>query len=272
MNSITRKLNAHEWGRIWFRSTRRLFETAPRPQRELVVFLGISGSMRYFIDGSLLTLRRQELLFVASGQSHFLVSETPNFEMVVASLSPELLDDNKLEQPWESANGNHQIAPRSIQVSAMENLLRLASDLVAESRSNVLRLGLSWWLNRATEAWVDAEFRNSTSLHSSVTLALTAMNEDPGLSIGDIANQANLTTSRLGLLFRRQCGITMQTYREDKRLDTLDAKMSLRPDQPLLEAALESGFGDYSSFYRAFKKRRKLSPREYYKRHLTTTT
>lgn len=262
---MERKLEPGERGRIWYRSTRRIFEPGPRPQAELVVFLGLRGRMSYFIDGDLVQLGQYELMFVESGCSHFLVSEARDYDMVVLVFSPETLEKCGLPRPWESYQAEGGVSPRTVSFHEADYLHKLAGQLVGEKRPDVVDAGLAWWLHNATAAWLNAARQETARLHPGVAMALTAIQEDPSVEIGEIAKSVNLTGSRLGQLFRRQCGSSMQDYRAVIRFQLLEEIMKADPGKPLLTAAYEAGFGDYSNFFRAFKRHYKCSPRQFFK-------
>ena len=85
-----RFLRVGEPGRVWRRRRRRRFEDIPRRHAELVALLGVTGWMRYFLDGSLVTLGPRSLLVAHPGQAHFLVDESAEFDMIVAVIAPEV--------------------------------------------------------------------------------------------------------------------------------------------------------------------------------------
>jgi YesN/AraC family two-component response regulator len=64
-------------------------------------------------------------------------------------------------------------------------------------------------------------------------------------------------------VFKQNTGFTVNEYITYKRI--MKAQELLNRSIPVLEAADESGFGDYSSFYRAFKKIVGSSPQKYSK-------
>lgn len=64
-------------------------------------------------------------------------------------------------------------------------------------------------------------------------------------------------------VFKQNTGFTVNEYITYKRI--MKAQELLNKNVPVLEAADEAGFGDYSSFYRAFKKIVGTSPQKYSK-------
>ena len=84
----------------------------------------------------------------------------------------------------------------------------------------------------------------------------------PSLSVPDLARKAGLSQVQLGRLFRAQTGQTMTNFRNACRLTAVDQAQA--GGQPLLNAALEAGFGSYSQFFRVFQNRRGCSPKVWY--------
>ena len=60
-------------------------------------------------------------------------------------------------------------------------------------------------------------------------------------------------------IFKEATGITVLEYVRQKRLTFADALT--KDGKTLTEGALAAGFGDYSSFYRAYVKRYKTNPK-----------
>ena len=69
-----------------------------------------------------------------------------------------------------------------------------------------------------------------------------------------------MSKSSLNKFFQKQLNTTCHQYILKKRLAL--AVSLIRQDVPLKTVAVQSGFGDYSSFFRAFKKMYHISPTE----------
>ena len=85
-------------------------------------------------------------------------------------------------------------------------------------------------------------------------------------SIDQVAESLGLSRRHFTELFRKVTGRTWLQRVRDLRLDHAE-KLLIQTDRSIASIAFECGFGDLSSFYRAFKTRHKLSPKAWRKRH-----
>ena len=69
--------------------------------------------------------------------------------------------------------------------------------------------------------------------------------------------------STVSHLFRQKLGVSFYRYVTQRRL--IAAKTLIEQGQPLEAVASQTGFLDYSGFYRAFKQEFCISPRQYRK-------
>ena len=81
------------------------------------------------------------------------------------------------------------------------------------------------------------------------------------LSIDRLAGTFYLSRYYLMHRFKAAYGCTVHQYIQQKRLQT--AAEMIRQGVPVLKAAEEAGFGDYSVFLRAFRAAYGKSPREW---------
>lgn len=81
------------------------------------------------------------------------------------------------------------------------------------------------------------------------------------LQIQDLATMAGLSYRRYTTLFKELKGETVNAYVTAKRLEF--AKLRLSETGNIALSALEAGFGDVSHFYRVFKAREGMTPRQF---------
>ena len=80
------------------------------------------------------------------------------------------------------------------------------------------------------------------------------------ISVEDLARTFHMSKSSLNKYFQKELNTTCHQYILKKRL-ALSISL-IRQNVPLKTVAVQSGFGDYSTFFRAFKKMYQISPTE----------
>ncbi|MBO6157781.1 MAG: helix-turn-helix domain-containing protein [Firmicutes bacterium] len=110
-------------------------------------------------------------------------------------------------------------------------------------------------------------YENDKSIHSEGTSLYQSLVQyidahlDEDLSLENLASAFYVSKFYIAHLFQETTGFSIHQYVIKKRLQI--GRNLIRTGTPVTQAYLSSGFGDYSSFYRAFKKEYGLSPSEY---------
>jgi len=105
------------------------------------------------------------------------------------------------------------------------------------------------------------DFEYDDNINSILKYINENLNED--LSIESLSSGFYMSRYYLMHRFKEQTGYTVHSYILQKKL--IMAHSLIKKGRPINEVSAECGFGDYSSFVRAFKKMFGLSPRNYYK-------
>lgn len=92
-------------------------------------------------------------------------------------------------------------------------------------------------------------------------MAFVELNFAKDIIIGEVAKEFYVSNSTISHLFKQKLGISFYHFLTQRRL--IAAKSLIEKDIPLETVAVQVGFGDYSGFYRAFKKEYGISPRQY---------
>jgi AraC family transcriptional regulator of arabinose operon len=95
---------------------------------------------------------------------------------------------------------------------------------------------------------------------------LQAIKSDPSVRIADLARRVNLSSSRLGHLFKTQVGLSLNVFLANQRLERA-AYLLRETDMRVKEITYLVGYRQEPSFNRAFKKKFGHSPQSYRKRY-----
>lgn len=91
------------------------------------------------------------------------------------------------------------------------------------------------------------------------------LNYDPSRTLPELAQNCQMSTSRLSHLFKDEIGVNVKHYRLDCRLQ-MAAEVLVSTDRSIKEIAYSAGYRHCSSFVRAFNTHFGLSPACYRKK------
>jgi AraC-like DNA-binding protein len=97
--------------------------------------------------------------------------------------------------------------------------------------------------------------------HIEAILGYVNQNIDQNISVGQLAGNFFLSESYICRIFKQATGTTINKYITARRISI--AKAHLNEGDSVGEAFDKSGFGDYSSFFKAFTKAVGVSPKKY---------
>ncbi len=105
------------------------------------------------------------------------------------------------------------------------------------------------------------------SIHIIDVLAYINDHLSEAISVDDIAAALKLNKSYLCSLFKKETGITVGTYIEDRK-DSYARDYLINTNTPFIDIANSLGYKSYSYFIKIFKKRNGITPSAYRKTHL----
>lgn len=231
------------------------------------------GSLQYLLGTQRYRLQRGDIVYIPPGTSH----------------RPLLLD--KLVEPytryvlWASpafAEMLHGAFPQEELLPAEAFLLRTAATPWQEELGGLFRTGVQENYTRAP-GWEAAVLGNTIRLLVQMARARTGSNiPDPQaeqqdlldqmlvfieghlaekITLADTARRFLVSESTVNQLFRRRMKVSFYRFVTQRRL--IAAKVRLQEGDSAEQAAARTGFGDYSTFYRAFRREYGISPAEY---------
>lgn len=253
------------------------FELHYHDFNKIIIF--ISGDVTYIIEGKSYKLKPWDILLVGKNDLHLPVvsSDTP-YERMVLWLNPLFLEEHNKDNcdllscfQLASKRKLNLIRLDTKQIHLLkQNLTHLEQEVQNEAfgsaiLKNALFIQLMVQINRlflgmdATRSMDDIQYDPRIE----DILSFINTNLDKNLSIDMISKTFYLNRYYLMHLFKRETGYTLYGYIQKKRL--IKASDLIKNGMQAGEVCTLCGFGDYSSFVRAFKKEFQLSPKQYYK-------
>lgn len=240
---------------------------------KIIIF--ISGNVTYLIEGKAYRLKPWDILFVGSSQIHRpVIDPTVLYDRAAIWVKPGFLENHSRESDMLTCF--HLTAERNV------NLLRLEPGEIKHVQA---------LLSRLEEACKTGGFgadvlKNAIFLQLIVVLTRELLGKSGTNEISDIVTDANIQKilnhinsninadlsvdaladrfflNRYHLMhkFKQQTGFTVHGFVQQKRL--LRADSLIRTGTPAARACEMSGFNDYSSFVRAYKKLFGASPKK----------
>ena len=90
--------------------------------------------------------------------------------------------------------------------------------------------------------------------------------DDPPISVPELARLVNLSSSRVGHLFRLHVGIDLESYLRNARLQRA-AELLQQTELSIKEISAKVGYSHASSFDRGFRSKFDVEPVDYRRQH-----
>lgn len=232
---------------------------------ELELNLVTQGSGTYLVGSRLVPIRRQSLLWLFPGQDHCQVRRSADLRFIIIVVRPDLLRSLAGSPAAVLAQDD---PPgqwcRTLPLAEARGLQHLALELAGEEDAGMVNAGLAWLLQRCWRAFQAAQdVPAPQDLHPAVAEAARRLGDAQGgrtCSAAALAAGLGLSADHLGRLFRRQLGLSLPEYRNQRCLDRFLDLIEADPQANLLRAALDAGFGSYAQFHRVFRRAMGVSP------------
>ena len=230
----------------------------------------ISGAVDYTVEGSSYALRPWDVLLVRHHAIHrAVIDQSVPYERVILYLDhgyfERLMPEAGLMRCFDEADASRSylLSPTNEQRRELEMAIeayeRSARDrrFGAEAMCETVILQLLIHVSRMATAAPD---RSGAAGDVKIRQVIAYIDENfrEELSVEQLAERVYLSRYHFMRLFKQQTGSTVHSYIRQRRL--LYAARLIREGVPAAKAALESGFGDYSAFHRAFRDSFGISP------------
>lgn len=229
---------------------------------KLIFFLG--GKASYGLEGRSYPLEPGDVIFVPQGCIHR-PEAAPGapYERVILYLSADYLSREgsaacALDACFSLAKARFQFVLRA--QSQRRVLLRTLDDLEKAQQpgfgqselSHAVLVQLLILLRRAMDAQPQTVESLAADEKIAAIMQYLSQNATEAISIDDLAARFYISKYHMMRRFRAETGYTIHSYLTSKRL--VLAREQIASGMPVLQAALACGFGDYSSFCRAYRR------------------
>lgn len=240
--------------------TDREFEWHYHDFHKIIVF--VSGKVTYHIEGKAYQLKPQDILLVSQGAIHKPeIDPSIPYERYIFWIKDDL-SFPELNTCFQKANDRSFNLIR-LDSALQEKLKDLLSEIEHSLRdaqfgdsilSKALFTQFMVYINRIFLKSSTAPDQKSYSSDSQVEQLLKYINRNlsENLSIDHLAERFFFSKYHMMRKFKKETGYTIHNYIISKRL--LHARSLIAQGTPVMKAAIQSGFQDYTAFVRAYKK------------------
>ena len=226
------------------------------------IFLFISGRAKYYIEGTVYSLRAGDLLLMKRAESHslLLLKDAP-YERISVHFGEDAVIGERGEQIKEYFNniplGQKNHYPASV---FKGNNWEYYLNTIVNADDEVKRLYITTIMSEICDA-AHRELSN-VGKRDSISGLIEYINEHlgDGLSLESICDAFHISVSHASRRFKQMTGTSIWDYVKQKRL--LLAKELLKKGMNPTRVCEKCGFNEYSSFYRAYKSKFGVSPKD----------
>lgn len=235
----------------------------PHTHNLFEIFIFLSGSASYIIEGTAYPLRPGQLLILRPGETHMLhLTGNLPYERVALHFAPALLSgfdpshlllkpflDRPLGRKNLYAIPLDTVLPALYQTTSFQDASWQGVYLSAQLFSLLSQLYQTSTLPEPSPAEASSEILQYVNRHLC----------DP-LSLDVLSRRFFMGKSQLNRTFHQLTGYSVWQYILTKRL--ILARSLIQQGTPAMQACSHCGFRDYSSFYRSYQKHFQISPQE----------
>ena len=240
--------------------TDREFEWHNHDFHKIIVF--VSGKVTYHIEGKAYQLKPQDILLVSQCAIHKPeIDPSIPYERYIFWIRDDL-SSPELNTCFQKANDRsfNLIRLDSVLQEKLKDLLPEIEHSLRDTQfgdsilSKALFAQFMVYINRIFLKSSSAPDQKSYSSDSQVEQLLKYINRNlsENLSIDHLAEKFFFSKYHMMRKFKKETGYTIHNYIISKRL--LHARSLITQGTPIMKAAMQSGFQDYTAFVRAYKK------------------
>lgn len=230
-------------------------------------------AVEYLVGSDRFRLQKGDIIVVPPGVSHRPLLPESMAEPYVRDvlwISMEFVD--KLRQMFDELDIRHAIPQNLLRTAGTkwEHICDFLQAAVEESNQQapgwdivVTGNAIAFLANlqRALQSGDTSPIRAETPDLLEQVLAYIERNLGKRITLADTARYFYVSSSTISHLFQQKMGVSFYLFVTQRRL--INAKKLIEERLPMEAVAEQSGFSDYSAFYRAFRKEYGINPRQY---------
>ncbi|MFW2491625.1 AraC family transcriptional regulator [Clostridium chromiireducens] len=239
-------------------------------------YLYLSGDVKYLIEGKSYNLKSGDIILINTKELHQAIINSMNvpYERIVlwinksflyelSSLETDLTQCFENEEKKSVIRADFQIQQNiRAQLSKLldlENYKGSGKDLLYRAYIIELIIQLNnLVLNDKSD--LDIDIMKSSLIDGIVEYINNHLTEE--ITIDALSKEFFLSKFHLSREFKKYTGTTIHRYIVQKKL--IEAKELILKQYPINSVYKQSGFGDYTNFFRAFKNEYGISPKQFY--------
>ena len=239
------------------------------------IYYSISGGKQFLIDNKFYPIEPGDIFLINQYESHYITQiESSVHERIVISVHPEFVkslgdDSVQLDSCFlkREAGFSHRISLNKEQrhdFLYLVNKIVNANDFAHEITEKAAFMELLVLLNKAYLKPEEREASKETPHYNSQVdeiLGFINSNIENDLRLEELAKTFHMSESYICRIFKQATGTTVNKYVTARRITI--AKALLSSGHAVSETYEQSGFSDYSSFFKAFTKTVGISPKKY---------
>ena len=239
---------------------------------ELYVFA--EGNVDYLVEGNVYTLRPGALMLMRNAETHKPIVNRGDepYERYVLQIRPEVLVRRGFPEELLCVFTDRELGRRNLYTpsefpyfSPLQCMQKMLSEGNYLPPDQAIEANLRALLAAALVAFRRDPHAHMQEKQNVAQDVIEYINENlvDELSLESISAAFHMSPSQISRVFRRMTGTSVYDYILSKRLHLAQARIAR--GEGAVSASQHSGFWDYSSFYRLYKKRFGISPSEAYK-------
>lgn len=246
------------------------------------VYYFLSGTVSYQIEGRMYELKAGDIVLINTRELHQAIIKDPAapYERIVLWLHPQFIrglstDMTNLGQCFDDP-GHKNVVRLDVegqqQIRGLLNKLLNLAEFKGYGYDIFYKTYLTELLLLLNQEMLAGKSRQRVTVQKNrlIDNVITYIENhlDEEIPIDSLAEVFFLSKFHLCREFKEQTGTTLHRFMTQKRL--ILAKELILQHLPITEVYQQSGFGDYSNFFRAFRNEYNITPKQFYEKMIAS--